>query len=213
MSKTKNWFKHPISAGNDIGMQKMCLTYGHWGKGIYWDVVEVLGESDNYQYPLNTDSAKKLFQLIRGDDFEKFRYWFKNCIDLGLFIMEEGKFHSKFLLPPKKKKAAVVNSEWKEDHMLKILIKRDYPTVAKLKEPTVKEMDTLLSKHQKNEIEEVLKSMENFKDLLNKYTSAYLTLTNWLSRRSKNKKITSGHQVEVLQGSFIKEASNFGKPG
>ena len=66
-------------------------------------------------------------------------------------------------------------------------IKEKLPNVASLKKQITKEqVKELVSKFKTESIESVLLSMENKKDLLKKYSSVYLTASNWLSRDENN---------------------------
>lgn len=51
--------------------------------------------------------------------------------------------------------------------------------------------EKLTSKFSKEILEDVLAAMENYKDLLKKYTSVYLTINNWAKRRNKQTTATS----------------------
>ena len=48
--KDSYWFKHDSTAGRGLKMRKMAHIYSHWGKGIYWDVVEILRDQDCYRF-------------------------------------------------------------------------------------------------------------------------------------------------------------------
>lgn len=70
-------------------------------------------------------------------------------------------------------------------HPLQVYIKENFPQVSKLKrQMTGEECEKLLAKHTNSEIADTLLAMENFKQLPSKYVSVYLTLNNWLNRKS-----------------------------
>lgn len=97
MSKDSYWFKHDDSAGRGLKMRKMSHIYGHWGKGIYWDVVEILRSQDKYMFSSDESSLSLLSDLIGCKDESKFINWFNDCIRIGLFEIVDKSF---FLCPP-----------------------------------------------------------------------------------------------------------------
>ena len=95
--KDAYWFKHDSTAGRGLRIKKIQHIYGHWGKGIYWDVIEVLREQSNYCFDNDESSLQMLCELIGCKDIEKFFSWYKDCIRLELFIEQENKFLSEVL--------------------------------------------------------------------------------------------------------------------
>ena len=85
MSKDSYWFRHDSSAGRTLKMRKMSHIYGHEGKGMYWDVVEVLRDQDGYQFNSDDSSLNLLADLIGCKDEIRFYNWFQDCLKLGLF--------------------------------------------------------------------------------------------------------------------------------
>ena len=60
------------------------------------------------------------------------------------------------------------------------------PNVADMKEPfTIDQYLKISKKYKADKIKEMLQAMHNKKDLVKKYTSAYLTFTNWMKRETK----------------------------
>ena len=81
------------------------------------------------------------------------------------------------------KKEKKERKEYVCTHPLQIFIKEKYPTVFSMDEKiTPEQCDTLISKFGKPMIVTILGQMENWKPLLKKNTSAYLTLNNWCDR-------------------------------
>lgn len=73
-----------------------------------------------------------------------------------------------------------------EIHPLQKFISENYPTVSKLSHQiTYEECQKLDSLYSKQVIERVLNSMENYKQLLKKYSSVFRTLLNWCEREIK----------------------------
>ena len=92
MAKDSYWFKHDSSAGRGLKMRKMAHIYGHWGKGVYWDVVEILRDQEGYKFEADESSLQLLCDLIGGKDDIKFLNWFKDSLKIGLFSVSEGYF-------------------------------------------------------------------------------------------------------------------------
>ncbi len=91
-TKDSYWFRHDSTSGRGLRIRKMQHIYGHEGKGLYWDVVEVLREQEGYVYESDESSLHLLSDLIGFKDFERFVKWFNDCVRLGLFLLENAKF-------------------------------------------------------------------------------------------------------------------------
>ena len=98
MSKKSFWFKHDASIGRDLNMRKMVFIYGHWGKGVFWDVCEMLCTSIEYKYPNDEFELKLLADLIGCKEEDKFIEWYKKCVELDIFKVEETFFYSPMIL-------------------------------------------------------------------------------------------------------------------
>ena len=92
--KDSYWFRHDSSAGRGLKLRKIQFLYGHWGKGIYWDVVEILRDSANYNYSCDEFDLRMLSGLIGCDDSDKFLEWYQNCIKFELLVEHKNKFFS-----------------------------------------------------------------------------------------------------------------------
>ncbi|MEP7358120.1 MAG: conserved phage C-terminal domain-containing protein [Anaerolineales bacterium] len=97
MAKDAYWFRHDAGAGRGTRMRKMQHIYGHWGKGVYWDVIEMLREQDEYKHESDDSSLQMLCDLIGCKDEVKFLNWFKDCIKFELFVEKYGFFMSSVL--------------------------------------------------------------------------------------------------------------------
>lgn len=97
MAKDSYWFRHDSSAGRGTRMRKIAFVYGHWGKGVYWDVIEMLRDQANYKYPSSEFDLKMLADLIGCKDETKFINWFNDCVKYELFVIENGMFFSQVL--------------------------------------------------------------------------------------------------------------------
>jgi hypothetical protein len=98
MAKDSYWFKHDSTAGRGTRMRKMAFIYGHWGKGIYWDVIEILRDQSGYKFELDNESLRLLADLIGCKDEGKFINWFNDCVRLDLLQTDENHFFSQVLL-------------------------------------------------------------------------------------------------------------------
>lgn len=96
--KDTYWFKHDSTAGRGLRMRKMAFIYGHWGKGIYWDVIEILRDQENYSFAIDELSLKMLADLIGCKDDQKFINWVNDCISIGLLKTCNGLFFSEILI-------------------------------------------------------------------------------------------------------------------
>ena len=90
--KDSYWFRHDASAGRGLKMRKMAHIYSHWGKGIYWDVVEILRDQTDYKFESDDSSLQLLCDLVGCRTESRFLSWFRDCLRIGLFIEEEGFF-------------------------------------------------------------------------------------------------------------------------
>lgn len=97
MAKDSYWFKHDSTAGRGTRMRKMAFIYGHWGKGIYWDVIEILRDQDGYKFEKDETSIQMLADLIGCKDPVKFENWFNDCIKLDLLQSDKTHFFSNVL--------------------------------------------------------------------------------------------------------------------
>lgn len=90
MAKDSYWFKHDSTAGRGTRMRKMTFIYSHWGKGVYWDVIEILREQDGYSFGCDELSLQMLSDLIGCKDEQKFINWYNDCIKIDL-LQTDGK--------------------------------------------------------------------------------------------------------------------------
>lgn len=98
MAKDSYWFKHDSTAGRGTRMRKMAFIYGHWGKGIYWDVIEILRDQDGYCFDKDETSIQMLCDLIGCKDPIRFENWFNDCIKINLLQVKDDKFYSEVLI-------------------------------------------------------------------------------------------------------------------
>jgi len=92
--KDSYWFRHDSSAGRGLKLRKIQYLYGHWGKGIYWDVVEILRDSASYSHSADEFDLKMLADLIGCKDSDKFLEWYQDCIKFNLLTEDKKRFFS-----------------------------------------------------------------------------------------------------------------------
>jgi len=80
MSEKSYWFSHDYNAGQDPKMVKLQMSMGHEGKGIFWDLVELmytqggalkLAEIPTYCFTLRVDISKIMCVINDFDLFKK----------------------------------------------------------------------------------------------------------------------------------------------
>lgn len=96
--KDAYWFKHDSTSGRGLRLKKIQHLYKHWGKGVYWDVIEVLREQTGYKYECDPLGLQMLGELIGVDDADKFVKWFNDCVQIQLFKKRGKFFYSEALL-------------------------------------------------------------------------------------------------------------------
>lgn len=96
MAKDAYWFKHDAGAGRDIKMLELKSIYSHWGIGVYWEVIEVLREQNNYRFEVK--KLQLLCSLIQCDDFTKFNNFYNDCLRIGLLNKDDKYLYSNSLL-------------------------------------------------------------------------------------------------------------------
>lgn len=98
MAKEAYYFSHDYGARNDPKLQKVLMKLGQEGKGVYWDLIEILfeeggklllSECESYAFALRVD-LKVIQSLI--NDFELFKkdniYFWSNSVLKRLEIRE-----------------------------------------------------------------------------------------------------------------------------
>lgn len=110
-----SYFTHDLGSRNDPKIVKMAIKMGHEGKGIYWDLVEILYEQNGYikisdleviAFSINCDLSKVKRVLFEFDLFKKDtkRIWSDSA--LTRIKIKEGK---------SKKASQASNKRWKQN--------------------------------------------------------------------------------------------------
>lgn len=85
------YFSHDYGARNDPKLVKLQMELGHEGKGIYWDLVEILFEQDGYllqselksiAFALHTNYERMINVLTKYDLFKNddVKYWSESVL-------------------------------------------------------------------------------------------------------------------------------------
>lgn len=112
MSKETFYFSHDYNARNDPKIQRMFMKMGFAGKGLYWDIIEMLYENEGrlmlsdietYAFALRAQT-ESITQLIH---------------DFDLFVIDGGSFYSRSVLQRLEKRnekrakaTASANARW-----------------------------------------------------------------------------------------------------
>lgn len=97
MAKETYYFSHDSNALTDTKILNMRADYGLEGYGLYWVIIEMLRNEENYKLSLNKNTYRAIKTLTNTTiDIEKF---IKDCIeDYELFTQNDEKFYSNSLL-------------------------------------------------------------------------------------------------------------------
>lgn len=94
-SKSKNWFYHDADARRDPKLIYLQLEGGFEFKGLWWDLIEYLRETDGYKVP------SKLFKsvlLSLGTSTEVADKFLKTCLFCELLVEKESSIYSESLI-------------------------------------------------------------------------------------------------------------------
>ena len=80
----KYFFTHDVDAHEDVKIKKLIKTFGYEGYGIFWHLIEVMRNTDNYRIKYDIDDIEILLYHtnVNLEDFIKF------CIKVKLLILE-----------------------------------------------------------------------------------------------------------------------------
>ena len=113
MAKETYYFSHDSNALTDTKILNMRADYGLEGYGLFWVIIEMMRNEEDYKLNLNKNTYRAIKTLTNtGIDVEKF---INDCIeDYCLFKKEEEKFYSNSLLrrmEQKDKKSAIAREK------------------------------------------------------------------------------------------------------
>lgn len=96
MAKDSYWFKHESNASRDIKMRKLKAIHGHAGVGIFWELMEVLREQNNYAWESDENAIQLLGKLVEVEA-EKFSAFIIDCKKIGLLTLKGKHLYSEKL--------------------------------------------------------------------------------------------------------------------
>lgn len=96
MAKDVYYFKHDAGAGRDMKMLKLKAIHGHFGVGVFWEVVETLRGESNYCWE-NSQNGYDFLAKIIGCDSVKLTNIIQDCLRVELFHKKDNNFYSKRL--------------------------------------------------------------------------------------------------------------------
>lgn len=91
------YFSHDSNAHQDEKILELRAKWGWEGYGLYWGVVELMREQSNYRLT-NSDSLSKKISLQLSVTEEVAKNFIDDCVDIGLFEMQNGSLYSESLL-------------------------------------------------------------------------------------------------------------------
>lgn len=94
MAKEAYYFSHDSNARNDEKILELRGTFGWAGYGMFWAVVETLRDSDNYSLKVSV----AMLQQCLGIDKNEAKKFYDECINIGLFVENNGRFYSESLM-------------------------------------------------------------------------------------------------------------------
>lgn len=140
--KDSYWFKHDSTASRDLKMMQIKAIYGYEGIGLFWSIIEVLREQNEYKW--QSDQLGILSRIIGAEEV-KINNFIADSKRIGLLIQNENYIYSNRLLKdmevweskkgnPKKKKTKLKRIENEIKANLKDKIKEEYIREDKIKE-------------------------------------------------------------------------------
>ena len=158
MSKDAYYFSHDSNARNDQRLMKVRMQYGIRGYGIYFAVVEIL--RDNQDYTLNVNDISSIAFDLR-DDVDVIS---DIILNYDLFVVEDDVFYSKSL------KRRMLALDQKRDRLIEAGRKGGLNSAkARLKHKSKVNKNKL----DKNKVNDINKRMLLFKESLEKHSNQY----------------------------------------
>lgn len=181
MAKEAYYFSHDFGARNDPKLQKVLMKLGQSGKGVFWDLIEMLfeeggklliSECESYAFALRTDCDCILSLINDFDLFEKNDTFFWSDSVNKRISERENK---------SKKAKESANSRWNNANALKndANALRHLSERNAIKESKVKEIVNI--------------SFIDFYDLYDKKVSKAYSEKKWLSLTNKDRDLIMNH--------------------
>lgn len=168
MAKETYYFSHDSNALTDTKILNMRADYGLEGYGLYWVIIEMMRNEEDYKLFFNKNTYRAIRTLTNTSiDIEKF---IKDCLeDYKLFEQEGEKFYSKSLLrrmQEKDRKSAVAKEKARKrwNSNAENMQQQCSSNTNKEKESKEKEKE---NKGNKNKIKEIEEKRIRIKDIYN----------------------------------------------
>jgi hypothetical protein len=208
--KDAYYFSHDSNARNDQKIMKLRMNHGMMGYGVYWAIVEMLREQEDYCLSLN-DLDSIAFELRQEKDIIE-----SIVKDYGLFEIEKDLFYSNSLSQrmvkmdeirqkrslagkAKKKKQVINKRKSNEEHLLNKSkqVKESKEKESKLNYAefvtlTKREYEKLCQDHTKVRVDKAIIKLDNYKGSSGKkYKSDYRALLSWAIDQTQTTKTKS----------------------
>lgn len=106
MAKETYYFSHDSNAFTDTKILNMRCDYGLESYGLYWVIVEMMRNEEDYKLELNNNTYRAIKTLTNPKDINNIEKFIQDCIEeYKLFDKDDnGKFYSNSLLNRMKEK-------------------------------------------------------------------------------------------------------------
>ncbi len=191
MAKETYYFSHDSNALTDTKILNMRADYGLEGYGLYWVIIEMMRNEEDYKLSLNKNTYRAIKTLTNTTiDIEKF---INDCIeDYKLFEKQEEKFCSNSLLrrmEQKDKKSAIAREKAEKRWSSNTIDMQQQCSSNANKRKKSKEKENKKNENKKNEIE-AKEIEEKRKEIQNIYNQS-------CSNLSKVQKITKDREIAI----------------
>ena len=95
MAKDKFYFQHDSNSHNDLKILSLRNTMGWAGYGLYWAILEILRDQENYKIPSQAQATLKLALSLDQATLDDF---ISNCLTIGLLVEKDGFLYSESFL-------------------------------------------------------------------------------------------------------------------
>ena len=193
MAKETYYFSHDSNALTDTKILNMRADYGLEGYGLYWAIIEMMRNEEDYKLVLNKNTYRAIKTLTNTTiDIEKF---IKDCLDdYELFKQEDENFYSNSLLrrmQEKDKKSAIAREKAEKRWNSNATAKQQQCSSNANKEKESKEKESKEKENKKN---------KNKEDKINRISEIYNT---YCTNLPQVQKITEKRKSAIDK--FIKE--------
>lgn len=180
MAKETYYFSHDSNALTDTKILNMRADYGLEGYGLYWAIIEMLRNEEDYKLELSKNTYRAIKTLTNTKiDIEKF---IKDCIeDYKLFNEKDEKFYSNSLLrrmEEKDKKSTIAREKAQKRWNSNAEAMQQQCSSNANKEKKKKEKENKINKNKENERSKI-------KDIYNSFCSRLPQVQKLTDKRNK----------------------------